>query len=356
MRNPLDRTVDRLRKRLARRRYMPRPRRRGTGTTAKIAIVALVTILAIAAVLELRGGDGDAAAFLETAASEAIPPLDLLAAAARTNRLVLLADVAGSPSAKRFAAEVIDTIANGSGLDAVVLEVGSDQQQWIDLYLESRPEDPSILLTRPAILLEAQGTGREYLEIYRTVWRLNDELGADRAIRIVAADLPEWGTAITSPSQAATLFGRRDAHMVARVQDRILARNARARVLFVVNGLHVLRGEAQAQTGGTSPIRIEWLAARLRDDIGEVYSALVDAPPARTPVAPVAAYRGTTLHELIGRSLPGAPGRFALRVDDTFDFARNPLRIASPPGLAFDLLPRDFRLRDQVDAYIFLAR
>lgn len=356
MRNPLDRTADRLRKRLARRRYMPRPHRRGTGTTAKIAIVALIAILAVAAVLELRGGDGDAQAFLDSAAAEAVRPRDLLAAAARTHRLVLLADVAGSPSAKRFAAEVIDTIAKASGLDAVVLEVGSDQQPWIDLYLESRPEDPSILLTRPAILLEAQGTGRDYLEIYRTVWRLNDELGADRAIRIVAADLPEWGTALASPSQAATLFGRRDAHMVARVQDRILARNARARMIFFVNGLHVLRGAAQAQTGGTAPIRIEWLAARLRDQVGGVYSALVDAPPARTPIAPVAAYRGTSLHEMVRRSLADAPDRFALRVDETFDFAGNPLDIASPPGLAFDLLPRDFRLRDQVDAYIFLAR
>lgn len=356
MKNPLDRTVDRWRKRLARRRYMPRAHRRGTGTTAKIAIVALITIIAVAAILELRGGDGDAREFLEYAASEAVPPLELLAAAARTHRIMLLADIAGSPSAKRFAAEAIDTIANGSGLDAVVLEVGSDQQQWIDLYLETRPENPSILLTRPALLHGAEGTERDYLEIYRTVWRLNEELGAARAIRIIAADLPEWGTAVASPSQAATLFGQRDAYMVARVQERILSRNARARLLFFVDGLHILRGEAQVQTGGTAPIRVEWLGSRLQDGIGEVYSALVDAPPTRNPAPSVASYRGTVLHELIRRQLPGAPDRFALRLRDAFDFARNPIRITTPPGLSFDLLPRDFRLREQVDAYIFLAR
>jgi hypothetical protein len=356
MRNPLDRTVDRWRKQLARRRYMPRPHRRATGTTAKIAIVALVTIVAIAAVLELRGGDGDARAFLEHAGEEMVPPFELLASAARRNQIVLLSDLSGSPSAKRFAAEAIDSIARGVGLDAVVLEVGSDQQRWVDLYLERRPEDASILLTRPALLQDVQGTGRDYLEIYRTVWRLNDELGADRAIRIIAADLPEWGTAVAAPSQAALLFGRRDAYMVQRVQERILTRNRRARLLFFVDGLHVLRGQAQAQTGGTAPVPIQWLAGRLRGDVGSVYSVLLDAPPVRTPAAAVASYRGTVLHELIRRQLTGAPDRFALRVGDAFDFARNPIRIATPPGLTFDLLPRDFRLRDQVDAYIFLAR
>src|SRR5690606_7090242 len=175
-------------------------------------------------------------------------------------------------------------------------------------------------------------------------------------IRIIAADLPEWGTAVASPSQAAALFGRRDAHMVARVHERILSRNARARLFFFIDGLHVLRGEAQVQTGGTTPIRIEWLASRLGDEVGEVYSVLVDAPPVRNPAPAVASYRGTTLHELIRRGLPNAPERFALRARNPFDFARNPIRVASPPGITFDLLPRDFLLRDQIDAYIFLAR
>jgi hypothetical protein len=352
MRNP----VERIRMRLARRRFMPRPHRRGPGTTAKIAIVALVVIIAAAAVLELQRGDANAEGFLESIGTRAVEPMPLLQAAARTHRLILLSDVAGSATAKRFAAEAIDSIARGSGLDAVALEVGADQQQWIDLYLASRPESPSILLQHPATLHEDEGTGRDYLEIYRTIWRLNDELGAARSIRIVAVDVPGWGTDVASPSQAAVRFGERDAHMVERIDERILSRNARARILFFVDGLRVLRGEARAQTGGTEPVPVTWLAALLdRRAPGEVYSVLVDAPPTRAPTAHVARYQGTELHELIRRT-SGVPDRFALRVDGSFDFAGNPIRIVTKPGLTFDLLPRSFRLGGQVDAYIYLGR
>jgi hypothetical protein len=157
MRNP----IERIRMRLARRRFLPRPRRRGPGTTAKIAIVALVVIIAAAAVLELQRGDADAEGFLASIGERAVEPMPLLQAAARTHRLILLSDVAGSSTAKRFAAEAIDSIARGSGLDAVALEVGADQQPWIDLYLASRPEAPSHLLQHPATLHEDEGTGRD---------------------------------------------------------------------------------------------------------------------------------------------------------------------------------------------------
>ncbi|MGH7506749.1 MAG: hypothetical protein ACRELX_13910, partial [Longimicrobiales bacterium] len=226
MRTPLERIANRLRLRMARRRYMPRTRGGGSGTTAKLAIVALVAILAVAAALELRGGDGGERAFLEAAASSLVPPLDLVATAGRARRIVLLADIPGSSIPKRFAAEAIDTLARGSGLDAVALDVDAGQQQWIDLYLLTRPEDPSILLSHPAVLHDAEGTGRDYLEVYRRVWRLNDELGADRAIRILALGPPAWNRAgSVSPSGAARLYGQRDEQMFDRVAERILDRN-----------------------------------------------------------------------------------------------------------------------------------
>ena len=51
MRNP----VDRIRQRLTRRRYRPRVPRRRAGTTAKLALFALVVIVGAGMVLELRG-------------------------------------------------------------------------------------------------------------------------------------------------------------------------------------------------------------------------------------------------------------------------------------------------------------
>jgi len=335
---------------------MPRSRGRGTGTTTKLAVLALVTILAVAAVLELRGGEGGERQFLEHAAASLVAPLDLVTTAARANRLVLLADIAGSGTVKRFAAEVIDTLARTSGLDAVALDIDADQQPWIDRYLLSRPEDPSILLQRPSTLHDAEGTGRDYLEIYRAVWRLNDELGADRAIRIIALDPPAWSSALSaSPSGAARLYGQRDGFMAERIDERLLERNARARILFFVGGLHALRGTAQVQTGGTSPVPVVPLAERLaRSYPNDVYSILVDAPLARTPPTVVAKYRGTTYEEAIRRRLIARPSRFALRIGEPFAYENDPIRFFAKPGIEFSLVPRNQPLHERADAYVYI--
>src|SRR5690606_58128 len=113
-------------------------------------------------------------------------PLDLIEAAARSHRLVFVSDIPTAVAPKQFAEQAIERIALGSGLDLVVLEVGSDEQPHIDRYLATTPEDPSILLSRPRAVREGDGSSRAFLDIYRTVWRINEQLGAARRIRIIA--------------------------------------------------------------------------------------------------------------------------------------------------------------------------
>jgi hypothetical protein len=336
---------------------MPRARRPRSGRTAKVAGISLIVILAAAALLEFRRGGGSEAEFVERARESGEDPLALIEEAARSRRLVFLSDIPTAPAPKRFAEQAIERIALGSGLDLVVLDIDSNEQPHIDRYLATSPEDPSILLSRPRAIREGAGASREYLDIYRTVWQVNEQLGAARRIRIVAADAPGWPPSrATSPADAARQFAARADQMAAAVMERALNRNPGARVLFFVDGLHALKsGGGRVQTGGASPAPITWLAAQMRERFpSDVYSILIDAAPSRSISPEVAAYRGTAYGDVLRRG--GVSAGTALRVGDVFnDVSRNPVRTAGTTGIDFALEPRTTPMTELADAYIYFG-
>lgn len=350
MKNPLDW----WRQRQARRRYMPRARTTKTGTVAKVSIAALVLILLAGALLEMRRGGGADEALMAHARENRLDPLDLVEVAGRSRRLLFLADIPAAAAPKRFAAQAIERLALGPGLDLVVLDVGADEQPFIDRYLATAPEDASILLSRPRAIREDDGASRTFLDIYRTVWRVNQELGAHRRIRIIAADVPGWPPRAASPHDATRLFGQRDEHMAQAVDAR--ARTPNARMLFFVGGLHTLKsGAGRLQTGGARPVEARWLAARMAERYPQdVFTILVDAPPSRAGAADVVAYRGTAAADVMRRA--GAGNGFALRVDDEFDrLSRTPIRTVSATGMTFTFEPRAVTLSQLADAYIYFG-
>jgi hypothetical protein len=353
MRNPLDS----WRQRQARRRYMPHANTTKTGTIAKVSLVLLVLIVAAAALLELRQGGGAEAELVAHARENVIDPLDLVEAAARSRRLIFLADIPSAAAPKRFAAEAIERLATGPGLDLVVLDVDADEQPFIDRYLATAPEDASILMSRPRAIREDDGASRTFVDIYRTVWRVNQELGAHRRVRIVAGDRPGWppGRA-TSPHDAARMFGERDAFMMEAIMQRALAREPGSRVLFFVNGLHTLKtGGGRVQTGGTRAVEVQWLAARLAERFPQdVFTILTDASPSRVVATDVATYRGTQAADVMRRA--GVRSGSAFRMHESFDnLTRSPLRIVGTTGIDFMLEPRVATFSEIADAYIYFG-
>lgn len=353
MRTPLDWWQQKQ----ARQRYMPQPKRRSTGTTAKFAIVALIVIVALAVVLDLRRGTGAETALIEHAQASREDPLDLIEAAARSRRLVLVADIPSAAAPKRFVADAVERLARGPGLDVLALAVPSDEQPFIERYLVTTPEDASILLSRPRAVREGDGASRALLDVYRAVWRVNQELEAARRLRIVAIDHPAWPPeTAASPRATAERFGQRSAHMLETLQERVLARDGRARVLLLVDGLHVLKsGGGRVQTGGAAPVEVEWLAAQLaRQHPQDVYSILVDASSSRVIAPQVAAYSGTAAGAVMRDA--GLGNGFALRLGAPFnEISRTPIRIAGTTGLDFQLEPRTAPMTDLADAYVYFG-
>jgi hypothetical protein len=347
--------VERYKQNRARRKFMPEPRRRGTGTIAKFAIGALVLILAASAALQLRGGSSATTDFIKTAKATHTAPLDLIERAARAHRLVFLADVPSATAPKDLMAHAVERVARGPGLDVVALEIDAGEQPEIDRYFSSTKEDASILIGRPRLIHEDEGVSRSYLEILRAVRRMNDQLGADRQIRVIALDLPDWPPAnAIAPSEAARLFGERDSVMYANIAG-VLNMNPKARVLFFTDGLHALKdGTGVVQTGGTRTVQVSWLASRLAKLYPQdVYSILVDATPSRIPSPAVASYRGTASGSVLRDA--GVSSGTSLVVDQSFNFSRNPINIVEKPGIHFDLTPHELTFTQLADAYIYLG-
>ncbi|HEX7050407.1 MAG TPA: hypothetical protein VF188_09420 [Longimicrobiales bacterium] len=327
-------------------------------TPGKLAtLAALLLIMAGAMLLRVHADPAGVAGLIDYARTGRLAPLDLVVAAGRARRVVVLGDVHAAAAPKRLAADAIEALARGPGLDVVVLEVDAALQPVIDAYLAGAQEDVTPLLLHPRTL-GAGGAPREFLEIYRRVWRLNHGFAPGRRIRILAADLPGWPPErALPPAAAAALFARRDTYMAERIERQVLRGDPGARALVFVGGYHALKmGGAELSVGGGAPRAVTWLGARLRSrHPGEVFSILTDGAGGSAAYTAVAAFRSTRVAELLRRNLPEITAPFALRVDDRFDFLHRPILEVGAPGLGLTLRPDDYRLRDLVDGYIYLG-
>lgn len=325
-------------------------------TTAAVSLAALALIGLAGWLLGRQGVVGDASRLADYARQAHVAPTRLLVDGARTHRIVVLGDVAGSSAAKRIAADAVRAVALGSSLDAVLLEVPSNLQPYIDAYLDTRPEAASILLAHPGLL---PGTAADdYLRIYRQTWQLNQQLGADRMIRVVAA-APAGTPAgrALAPRAAAVAVAQLQDTMAATLENAVFSRDPKARVLVFADGYGALRGgQGLLVVGGGAPVQVRWLAAQLADRYpGEVYSVLQDGPPAAASGATAGRYTGTRAYGVFRDAAGGLASPYGLPIGQHFDFLRQPVRENAAPGASLDIRPADYRLSDVADGYIYLG-
>ena len=283
-------------------------------------------------------------------------PAEAVVAAGRTAQIVLLSDIPGLAGPKRVAAEAIRGLAEGPGLDAVVLAVSSDEQGYVDAFLNAPEQDATVLLNRPAAVRESEGTPRALLDLYQAVYEVNEEMGAARRIRILTVDVPGWPPPEgANPDEVGRLYASRTEHMLERLENELLDRIPDARLLVFVDGYMTLqRTHGQARFAGGDPVRVEWLGEMLRQRYpGQVRTVLLDAPPGAAGLARIPAYEGTVFH----RGLRGELDQdLAGRVGDVFAGVHDPVLQTSSPALRLDILPDASTLGDAADVYGYLAR
>jgi hypothetical protein len=343
--------VDRFRLVRARRRWMraPSPWRQSGAFGLVLALLAIAVV--VVAILERRGSVRDAE-IVEYAAARRTDPVTLVLELARTRPVVVLGDVAGAPGPKRLAAEVIAALAAGPGLDYVAIEVGSDLQPVIDRYLDAAAEDASALVSQSRST-GGGGAASTFLGIYRQVRQLNVELGADRRIRIIAIDSPDWPpVAAVAPSRLLPLFAARDAWMMERLMDRIFERDETARVLVFVDGLRALNASLRLAASRAASADMPLLARRLRSALpGRVAAVIVDSPATASGTAWVG-YRGSRLDRLLRTAAAGSPLAIPLR--PALPVTTGDITVTGPPGLDIGLSPAGAPLSDLADGYVRL--
>lgn len=338
---------------MARRRWLRQPLSWQRG--GAVALIVLIIVMIAALMLDRESGH-EVEPLLSLIERRGAEPVRVIEDVAGGASIVLLSDIAGVGDPKRLAAAAVRIMAEGPGLDAVVLEVPSSEQPYIDTYLNADEEDAAQLMNRPAAVREEHGAAREFLEIYRAVWAVNREVGAARRVRIIAVDMPEWPPPRgASGTEAAELYAARPAYMVQRMEDELLSRMPDARLLVFVDGYQTLqRTHGEARFAGGDAVRVEWLAEQLRQRHGrDVRSVLVDAAASTAGVRSVPGYHGTELHRALRRSLRGR--NVGLRVDDTFSTIRSPVLETSSPAMRLDIRPSGYVLRDVADGYVYLG-
>lgn len=315
-----------------------------------MAVLALAVV--VVSLLESRGAAREDE-LLEYVSDSRTEPLSLVRELARSRSILILGDVAGAPGPKRLAADAIEALARGPGLDWVALEVGSDMQPWIDRYLDGDEDDAAGLLSHSRAVRASEGTSVEYLGLYRRVRALNGELGVNRRIRILALDSPDWPPAAAlSPSRVLPRFAARDSLMLERVTP-LFRDDERTRILVFADGLRTLNAGLDVSTGGAATAAVEPLARRLRRlQPGRVASILVDAP-ATAAGSVWLGYRPGRLSRVL-RSVSGGQA-LGFRLLAPFPESADNLEFTAPPGLAVRLVTAGQPLSAVVDAYIRLA-
>lgn len=320
----------------------------GRRTTLGAALIAVAVLAGSGLWLETRTARRFEAA--AEAATSGADPVELLVAAGRAHRLLFIGGVAGARSPVVLAAEVTSRLARSVGVDVVILDVGEDQQPVIDRYLRRETGEAELMASPRA----AGGGGLPLLPLLSAIRQLNQDLGAARSIRIIAAGPADWPPErAMSPAAALARWSGIDAHMSARIEERVFTRDPRARAILLVDGLHALRVPFVVRTGGTPPVTVTPLAAILAGrNAREVWTALID--PAAAPPSPVvAAYAGTAARETLRRSETGGSA-FGLAALDRLGPADDWLRVATAPGLQFDLATARTTFAAVTDAYVYI--
>jgi hypothetical protein len=272
-------------------------------------------------------------------------PLSFVQNALGQHRIVFLGDIHLLVEPKFLVAQWIKRKNSRYTIDLLALEVASEQQEWIDRYLESQPEDTSILLDHPRTLRAHWGVSREYLEIYRSVYQWNAH-HPGRRVYILAADLLGWPIAPLTEHMATGGFVNRDIWM-ARSFEKVLDQHPQWRVLIFMGGYHGLKAVGGEVALGRSHDRFDrWFAGYLAQDGTEVYTILTDARQEG----------GRPATRMFDYLTQRRRGTFAVELDTTTDVVREPVYDVEQEGFHLEFWPARFALRSAVEAMLILER
>jgi hypothetical protein len=263
----------------------------------------------------------------------------------RDHQIVFLGDIHPLAEPKQLVSTFIATQPERQAIDLLALEVAAEQQEYVDHYLASRPEDTSILVDHPRTLRAHWGISKEYLEIYRAVYRWN---GAHpgHPIHVLAADLRGWPIAPLTAHMATGGFVNRDIWMAAAFRKQ-LQQHPSWRVLIFMGGYHGLKGVGGEVAMGRVRDRFDhWFAGYLAEDSTNVYTILTDAKQA-------GAHPATRVFEYLARS---TEQNFAVSLDSTTDVVQEPLYDIDQEGFELEFWPSRFAFRHAVDAMVILNR
>lgn len=308
----------------------------------------LLVLGAVVALLLLQRVDPERDTTVARLAEIGVDPVPHLAQAARGHQALLF----GLPVADRAAWRVViaatDSVARGSGLEAVGVPAPARHQPALDRYLASSPEEPSLLPPTEG----ERGAGLR--DFYRAIWRLNDDLGADRAVRLLALLPADWPPSTTSsPAQAVRRWAERSAHARDVLVEALLRREPSARIVVVADGLDVLRGvRVRVSAGGGATSSPDGLGQLLEGRFGSgLYTVLADGPREVGGGAPVAGFGGTGFYGDARRVWSGSATLAPLADDEGLGQAT--LSALTWPGVEAELEPARPALGGIADAYVY---
>lgn len=280
------------------------------------------------------------------ALAQRMEPVAFVQAALSRHPIVFLGDIHPVAEPKRLVVDLVTRQTPDASIDLLALEVASEQQEYIDRYLASAPEDTTILLDHPRTLRAHWGASRDYLAIYRAVYAWNRD-HPDRPTRVLAADIRGWPVAPLTEGMAVGAFVNRDVWMAAALR-KVLAAHPDWRVLVFMGGYHGLRTGGGAVRVGQARSRFDgWMAGYLAEAGFPMYTIMSDTRQD-------AGHGATRVFDLLAVAPGARPDNYIVALGEATDVVREPLHDVAADGYALEFWPSRFQLRSAVDAMLVL--
>lgn len=322
-------------------------------TPSFLSAVLMASLLTVYSVV-IRA-DSPEYEFVAAVRNEGVAPTALIAKVMKTHSVVFIGDSHTAAEPKEILIDTIENFEKDQGVDFVVLEVSSTYQKEIDQYLASKPEDTSILLNNPPTLRAHWGVSVDYLNIYRSIWRINQTRQTGHQIKVLAADHPNWPPPQnTSAKDIADIMKSRDEHMMQSVEANILIPNIKAKTLVFMGSFHGAKtGSFEIIFDTDAVSQVQPLGSRINNKYpGIIFSTMVDGmPDIEEYENGLKSYGFGPYFDQLFSTQPVIPAPTAILIDTRFDF------VTAPFYRYEDVFWSDgIKLREQFDAYVYLGK
>ncbi|BDX38724.1 hypothetical protein CYCD_20790 [Tenuifilaceae bacterium CYCD] len=185
----------------------------------------------------------DTLSFLDYIDKNKKDPTDFILDALKRYKIVVYGEIHNRPPSWELCRDVIRSKSFSENAGTIFLELSAHKQQQIDLFLESKTLDVSLIQDVFHETFDDQFWAGMY-DFLIDVWNINQDLNSNSKIRVIAVDIPRPYSFLRTSDDFLNHFQKfesRDSFMAETIENYLNKSTDKRNSLFIVGAMHVCK-------------------------------------------------------------------------------------------------------------------